>query len=95
MVRFCEARTRSRPSSERARLRLRKFEIWAELKPRLVGEAGAGEGAPFDAAKEFDAEKFVQVLEIHRYRKFMKRGFSRRTISFDKAKIRQNFYFMQ
>jgi hypothetical protein len=29
MVRFCEARTRSRPSRERARLRLRKLEIWA------------------------------------------------------------------
>src|SRR6202035_3408735 len=31
MVRFCEARTRSRPSSERERLRLRKFEMWAWL----------------------------------------------------------------
>jgi hypothetical protein len=30
-----------------------------------MGEASAGEGAPFDAAKEFDAEKFVQVLEVH------------------------------
>ena len=31
MVRFCEARTRSRPSRERARLRLRKLEMWAWL----------------------------------------------------------------
>src|ERR1700756_1831297 len=29
MVRFWEARTRSRPSRERARFRLRKLEIWA------------------------------------------------------------------
>ena len=35
------------------------------LKACLIGEAGASEGAPFDAAKEFDAEKFVQVLEVH------------------------------
>jgi hypothetical protein len=28
-VRFCEARTRSSPSRERARLRLRKLEMWA------------------------------------------------------------------
>jgi len=29
------------------------------LEAGLLGQAAAGEGAPFDAAKEFDAEEFV------------------------------------
>ena len=35
------------------------------LEAGLLGEAAAGEGAAFDAAQEFDAEKFVQVLKVH------------------------------
>jgi hypothetical protein len=31
----------------------------------LLGESAAGEGAAFDAAVEFDAEQFVQVLKVH------------------------------
>jgi hypothetical protein len=37
------------------------------LKTRLLGQAAAGEGAAFDAALEFDAKEFVEVLEIHRF----------------------------
>ena len=35
------------------------------LEACSLGEAGAGESPLFDAAKEFDAEKFVKVLEVH------------------------------
>ncbi len=45
------------------------------LKTCLLGEAAAGEGASFDAAKEFDAKELVKVLEVHRCRKFIGEGF--------------------
>lgn len=35
------------------------------LKPGLMGQAAAGECAAFDAALEFGAEEFVQILEVH------------------------------
>jgi hypothetical protein len=35
------------------------------LELRLLGEAAAGECAAFDAAEEFDAKEFVQVLKVH------------------------------
>jgi hypothetical protein len=37
------------------------------LKAGLLGEAAAGEDAALDAAEEFEAEKFVQVLKVHRF----------------------------
>jgi hypothetical protein len=69
------------------------------LKACLLGEAAAGEGPALDAAEEFQAEEFVEVLEVHSpggfLWKLMRRGVPWRTISFDKTKIRQKFYFMQ
>ncbi len=38
------------------------------LEACLLGEAAAGEGAALDAAQEFDAEEFVQVLKVHERR---------------------------
>jgi hypothetical protein len=35
------------------------------LKFGLPGEACSSEVAGFDAAKEFDAKEFVEVLEVH------------------------------
>ena len=37
------------------------------LEAGLVGEAATGEGAAFDAPEQFKAEKFMQVLEVHKY----------------------------
>jgi len=40
------------------------------LEAGLMGEAAAGEGAALDAAKEFEAEEFVQVLKVHKLDRF-------------------------
>jgi hypothetical protein len=64
------------------------------LEAGLLGEAAAGEGTAFDAAKEFDAEELMQVLKVHRY-KFIRAGLLWRTISFDKTNIRRKLYFVQ
>ena len=52
------------------------------LESCLLGEAAAGEGAAFDAAEEFKAEEFVQVLKVHR----VWSSFARRTISFERRR---------
>jgi len=84
------------------------------LEASLTGEARAGEVSAFDAADEFEAEEFVQVLKVHRAKligpegmtvqrlrwvpgceRLCGRRFLRETISFDKTKIRRNFYFVQ
>ena len=59
------------------------------LEAGLTGEAAAGEEASLDAPVEFKAEKFVQVLEVHRM------GVSWRTISSNKTKIRRKLSFVQ
>jgi hypothetical protein len=33
----------------------------------LLGEAGAGERSPLDAAQQFETEEFVEILKIHRF----------------------------
>jgi hypothetical protein len=58
------------------------------LKSCLLGETSAGERTTFDAAEEFEAKEFVQVLEVHRVK-----GFSKRTISFGKTKIKRKLNF--
>ena len=35
------------------------------LKAGLMGDAAAGEDAAFDAAEEFEADEFVQILKVH------------------------------
>ncbi len=35
------------------------------LKARLLGQPGAGERSPLDAAEEFEAKQFVEVVKIH------------------------------
>lgn len=65
------------------------------LKTSLLRDAAAGEGSAFDAANEFDADEFVQVLKVHRDGNFVGEGLPWRTISFDKAKIRRTLCFMQ
>jgi hypothetical protein len=44
------------------------------LKASLQGEAAASEGAAFDAPEEFETEKFMQVLKVHRFWKIESRG---------------------
>jgi len=55
------------------------------LEASLLGETSAGEGAALDAAEEFEANEFVQVLEVHRVK-----GVLKGNISFDKTKIKRN-----
>jgi hypothetical protein len=60
------------------------------LEASLLGETSAGEGAALDAAEEFEANEFVQVLEVHRVK-----GVLKGNISFDKTKIKREHSFEQ